>query len=80
MRLCWHSIEDRAPDVRFHKVSIVLIKPFSWAAVMVHDLKSLTYLKVIVKSSFVFVLKRGEDARIVPIYGCVTLLFVGRYS
>ena len=72
----WHGIEDRAPDVSLDKIAIVLVEPFAWATIMAHNFQSLANLKVIVERSLVFVLERGKDFGIIPINGCVTILFV----
>ena len=78
--LCRYGIEDRSPDVSFHKVSVVLVETFAWAAVMVHNLKSFSYLEIVVQSSFVFVLEGCEDFGVIPVNGGVTVLFVGGYA
>ena len=41
---CTHVAEDRAPNVRFDKIPIVLIEAFAGTAIVAHDFKSLANL------------------------------------
>ena len=44
---------------------------------MVHYFESLAYLEVVVERSFVLILERGKDLRVVPVNYCITMFFMG---